>query len=97
MYEKQTLQVDKLPTFSREQVEGNIQADDLAAARQIVSELTRTADECAAKQTPKPTPRPSTPPVSKPPGPPVSTPVSTPVTTPSGNGTPNPDDCDGVR
>lgn len=102
MFEKQQLQVDKLPTFSREQVEGNIQADDLNAARQIVSELQRTADECAAKQTPKPTPKPSTPPASKPPvsKPPVSTPPSTPASTPvssSGNGTPNPDDCDGVR
>lgn len=102
MFEKQQLQVDKLPTFSREQVEGNIQADDLNAARQIVSELQRTADECAAKQTPKPSPKPSTPPTSKPPvsKPPVSTPPSTPTSTPvspSGNGTPNPDDCDGVR
>lgn len=107
VYEKQTLLVDKLPTYSREQVEGTIQADDLAAARQIVTELQRTADECAAKPTPKPstTPKPTTSvkpstPVSTPPKPPattpVSTPASTPVSTPS-NGTVNPDDCDGVR
>ena len=100
MYEQQTLQVDKLPTYSREQVEGNIQADDLNSARQIVSELQRTAAECAAKPTPKPTPKPSTPPPSsKPPvsKPPASTaPPSTPASTPT-NGTPSPDDCDGVR
>ena len=105
IYEKQTLLVDKLPTYSREQVEGTIQADDLAAARQIVTELKRTADECAARPTPKPTPKPSTTvkpttPVSTPPKPPATTPVSTPasppVSTPS-NGTVNPDDCDGVR
>ncbi|MEU4196733.1 protein phosphatase 2C domain-containing protein [Kribbella sp. NPDC026611] len=108
VFERQNLQVNKLPTYSREQVEGNIQADNLAGARSIVSELQRTADECAAKTkptpTPKPpTPKPSTPPVSKPPvskppvtTPPRTTPVSTtPSTTPS---TPvDPDDCDGVR
>ncbi|MEU4390946.1 protein phosphatase 2C domain-containing protein [Kribbella sp. NPDC023855] len=112
LYEKQDLQVDKLPTYSREQVEGTIQADDLAAARQIVSELQRTAQECAAKATPKPSPKPSTPPatvtppVTKPPvtKPPVTTPASTPVSAPAstpastpGNGTVNPGDCDGVR
>jgi protein phosphatase len=110
MYEKQTLQVDKLPTYSREQVEGTIQADDLTAARSIVSELQRTAEECAAKQTPKPTttPKPSTPPasgkpVTTPPKPPATVPVSTaPSTAPSStpstpDGSVNPDDCDGVR
>ena len=110
MYEKQTLQVDKLPTYSREQVEGTIQADDLTAARSIVSELQRTAEECAAKQTPKPTttPKPSTPPasgkpVTTPPKPPVTVPASTaPSSTPSTppstpDGSVNPDDCDGVR
>jgi protein phosphatase len=106
VYERQSLEVNKLPTYSREQVEGNIQADDLAGARGIVSELQRTAAECATKPTPTVTPPPSTPvskpPVSKPPvsKPPASTPVSTtptttPTTTPS---TPvDPDDCDGVR
>ena len=59
VYEKQTLQVDKLPTYSRQQVEGTIQADDLAGARTIVTELQRTADECAAKATPKPTTKPA--------------------------------------
>ena len=105
VYERQTLQVDKLPTYSREQVEGNIQADNLAGARAIVSELQRTADECAkAKTTPTPTPKPSTPattgkPVSTPPKPPVTTPVVRPSTTPSATpSTPvDPDDCDGVR
>ncbi|WP_433013024.1 PP2C family protein-serine/threonine phosphatase [Kribbella sp. CA-294648] len=103
LYEKQELQVDKLPTYSREQVEGTIQADDLAAARQIVSELQRTAQECAAKATPKPSPKPSTPPATVTPPvskPPVSTPASTPVSAPAstpGNGTVNPGDCDGVR
>ncbi|GAA1563944.1 Stp1/IreP family PP2C-type Ser/Thr phosphatase [Kribbella sancticallisti] len=99
MYEKQTLEVDKLPTYSREQVEGTIQADDLAAARQIVTELQRAADECAAKPTPKPSTPPATvkPPVSTPPKPPVTTtPATTPTGTPS-NGAVNPDDCDGVR
>jgi protein phosphatase len=105
-YEKQTLQVDKLPTYSRQQVEGTIQADDLASARTIVSELQRTADDCAAKKTPKPpttTPKPSTPPAS---GKPASTPAKPPASrataslpttsasTPSGT---NPDECDGVR
>jgi protein phosphatase len=101
VYERQELQVDKLPTYSREQVEGNIQADDLAGARAIVAELQHTAAECAArvKPTPSPTPKPSTPVPSKPPvsKPPTSTvPASTtPTTTPS---TPvDPDDCDGVR
>ena len=104
IYEVQTLQVDKLPTYSREQVEGTIQADDLASARTIVSELQRTADECAAKATPKPTPKPSTPPAStKPPasGKPVSTPTSRPTAAPSSTpSTPDgtsADDCDGVR
>jgi protein phosphatase len=108
VYERQTLQVDSLPTYSREQVEGNIQADNLAGARSIVSELQRTAAECAAKAkpTPTPTPKPSTPPVSKPPAskPPVTTPpkTTTPVTTrpstaPTTPGQVDPDDCDGVR
>ncbi|WP_371406180.1 protein phosphatase 2C domain-containing protein [Kribbella sp. NBC_00662] len=110
VYERQSLQVDKLPTYSREQVEGNIQADNLAGARSIVAELQQTAAECAAKPkpTPTPTPKPSTPPVSKPPvskppvsKPPVTTPVVHPSTTPTSPGsttTPgSPDDCDGVR
>ncbi|MFG1819196.1 PP2C family protein-serine/threonine phosphatase [Kribbella sp. NPDC049174] len=100
VYEKQTLQVDKLPTYSREQVESNIQADDLAGARTIVSELERTAAECAAKAkpTPTPTPKPSTT-VPAPPAtvkPPTTTPSTTPTTSPT-TGTVNPDDCDGVR
>ncbi|WP_433164051.1 PP2C family protein-serine/threonine phosphatase [Kribbella sp. CA-247076] len=105
VYEKQELQVDKLPTYSREQVESNIQADDLPGARTIVSELQRAAAECAAqaKPTPKPTPtpRPSTPPAtvppaSVPPKPPTTTPTPSPTGTPT-NGPVNPDDCDGVR
>jgi protein phosphatase len=100
VYEKQTLQVDKLPTYSRQQVEGTIQADNLAGARTIVTELQRTADECAAKATPKPTTKPTTTPsgkpVTTPPKTPVSsTPTSTPTSTPSNGG--SPDDCDGVR
>ncbi|MGC4936777.1 PP2C family protein-serine/threonine phosphatase [Kribbella sp. DT2] len=102
VYEQKTLQVDKLPTYNREQVEGNIQADDLDAAQTIVNELQRAADECAAQQKPPPpTPRPTTPPasgkppVSTPPKPPASTPASTPTT--PGNGAADPDDCDGVR
>ncbi len=96
VYEKQTLQVDKLPTYSRQQVEGTIQADDLAGARTIVTELQRTADECAAKATPKPTTKPSTTPSGKPVSTPPTTPVpSTPTSTPSNGG--SPDDCDGVR
>ncbi|TDO67271.1 protein phosphatase [Kribbella sp. VKM Ac-2571] len=113
VYERQALQVDKLPTYSRQQVEGNIQADNLAGARSIVAELQRTAAECAArvKPTPTPTPKPSTPPVSKPAvstppvsKPPVSKPpVSSPPasTAPTGTASPStpvdPDDCDGVR
>ncbi|MEU8226011.1 protein phosphatase 2C domain-containing protein [Kribbella sp. NPDC048915] len=104
VYERQSLQVDKLPTYSREQVEGNIQADDLPGARSIVAELQHTADECAAQR--KPTPKPSTPvskpPASKPPSPPPATtapattkPTTTPTTTPSAPV--DPDDCDGVR
>ncbi|MGW6281942.1 PP2C family protein-serine/threonine phosphatase [Kribbella sp. NPDC055071] len=100
VFERQTLQVDKLPTYNRQQVENDIQADDLAGARTIVSELQRTADECAAKAkpTPTPTPKPSTPPATTPAKPPATVPASTtptPSTTPS---TPvDPDDCDGVR
>ncbi|GAA0574554.1 serine/threonine-protein phosphatase [Kribbella sandramycini] len=92
------LQVDKLPAYNRQQVEGNIQADDLAGARAIVSELQRTADECAKKTNP---PVKTTPPPSKPP---VSTPVSTPPasktpppSSPPPGGQTDPDDCDGVR
>jgi serine/threonine protein phosphatase PrpC len=107
IYEVQQLQVDKLPTYSREQVEGTIQADDLGDARMIVGELQRTADECATRPTPTPTPprpsttRPSTPrpssttaPISKPPSKPPVT-VTTPLSTPPAD--PNPADCDGVR
>jgi PPM family protein phosphatase len=108
VYERQALQVDKLPTYSREQVEANIQADNLPGARSIVAELQHTAAECAAKvkPTPTPTPKPSTPPVSKPAvsTPPVSKPpVSSPPpsTAPTGTASPStpvdPDDCDGVR
>jgi protein phosphatase len=106
-FEKQTLQVDKLPTYNRQQVEGTIQADNLAAARTIVSELQRTADDCAAQKAPKPTPtpkpRPSTPPAS---GKPASTPpkppaskatVSLPTASASTPGGTNPDECDGAR
>jgi PPM family protein phosphatase len=106
VYEKQDLQVDKLPTYSREQVENNIQADDLPGARTIVSELERTAAECAAKAkpTPSPTPKPSTtvpapPTTAKPPTtvkPPTTAPATAPSTSPT-TGTVNPDDCDGVR
>ena len=108
VYERQTLQVDKLPTYNRQQVEGNIQADDLPGARTIVSELQRAADECAkaTKPTPSPTPtvRPTTPrpsgpassrpPASKPPT--TAKPSTTPSSTPT-NGSVDPDDCDGVR
>ncbi len=100
VYEKQQqLQVDKLPTYNRQQVESNIEADDLAGARAIVGELQRTADECAKKlapPTPKPSVKPSNPPVSQPPA------TTVPTKTPSGTasspgGTANPDDCDGVK
>ncbi|ADB29192.1 protein serine/threonine phosphatase [Kribbella flavida DSM 17836] len=105
VHEQKTLEVDKLPTYNREQVEGTIQADDLAAAREIVEELQRAADACAgqqAKTTPSPrpgTPAPSTPPASGKPvvsKPPVSVPVAPPSSTPT-NGAVGPDDCDGVR
>ncbi len=102
VYEKQTLQVDKLPTYSREQVENNIQADDLPGARTVVSELERTAAECAAqaKPTPSPTPKPSTtvpaPPTTAKPPTTVKPPTTAPSTSPT-TGTVNPDDCDGVR
>ena len=102
VYERQALQVDKLPTYSREQVESNIQADNLAGARSIVSELQHTAAECAAKTkpTPTPTPKPSTPKPSVPPAtgkpvptppkttPPRTAPVSHPTTVPP-SGTPS--------
>ncbi|MET7278653.1 protein phosphatase 2C domain-containing protein [Kribbella sp. NPDC005582] len=100
VFEKQQLQVDKLPTYNRQQVEGNIEADDLAGARVIVSELQRTAEECAKKLTPPtPTPKPSTtppkPPASKAPTTaPSSTAPSSTASTPNGV---NPDDCDGVK
>src|SRR5690349_17762257 len=106
VYERQSLQVDKLPTYSREQVEGNIQADNLAGARSIVATLEQTAAQCAAKTkptptpTPKPTVKPSTtvpaskPPVKTPPKP-STAPVTTPTTTPSAPV--DPDNCDGVR
>lgn len=98
VFEKQQLQVDKLPTYNRQQVESSIEADDLAGARAIVSELQRTAEECAKKLTP-PAPKPSTTP-SK--GPVSKAPTTAPTKTPSGTastpgGTANPDDCDGVK
>jgi PPM family protein phosphatase len=103
VFEKQTLQVDKLPTYSREQVESNIQADDLPGARTIVTELQRTAAECAAKAKPTPTPTPGTPkpstPVTTAPAtskPPTTVPSTAPSSTPT-TGPVNPDDCDGVR
>ncbi|MGZ0149763.1 PP2C family protein-serine/threonine phosphatase [Kribbella sp. WER1] len=108
VYERQSLQVDKLPTYSREQVEGNIQADNLAGARSIVAQLEQTAAQCAAKAKQTPTPKPTVPPkpsttvpVSKPPStvrptvPTTAKPTTTPTATPS---TPvDTDDCDGVR
>ncbi|HEY3556366.1 MAG TPA: protein phosphatase 2C domain-containing protein [Kribbella sp.] len=98
VYERQSLQVDKLPTYSREQVEGNIQADNLAGARSIVAELQQTAAECAAKLKPTPTPKPSTP-ASKPPvsSPPVTRTSTAPSTSTSPSTPVDPDDCDGVR
>jgi protein phosphatase len=103
VYEQQRLQVDRLPTYSREQVEGTIQADSLSDARTIVGQLQQTADECAAKPTPKPTPKPPPVTVSKPvtkaPTKPASKPTiaspSTPASTPTVPVDPN--DCDGVR
>jgi hypothetical protein len=86
IYEMQPLQVDKLPTYSRERVEGNIQADDLDDARSIVGELQRTADECAARPAPKPTtprptlPKPTTPKPTAPKPPARTTPVARPST-----------------
>lgn len=102
LYERQTLEVDRLPTYNRQQVEANIQADDLSGARQIVAELQRTADDCAKLPLPPTTPPPTVSPNptgSIRPGttvPPRTTPVTTPPTTPS---TPpnGPDDCDGAR
>jgi PPM family protein phosphatase len=104
IYEVQKLQVDKLPTYSREQVEGTIQADDLNDARTIISELQRTADECAARPAPRPTtPKPTTPkpstrkpptgttrPVTKPPvsKPPVTPPATTAPTAGTTSATP---------
>jgi PPM family protein phosphatase len=97
VYERQSLQVDKLPTYSREQVEGNIQADNLAGARSIVAELQQTAAQCAAKATPTPTPKPkptvkpsTTVPASKPPvsKPPVTKPPVTTTTVPKPSTTP---------
>ncbi|MFG1907001.1 PP2C family protein-serine/threonine phosphatase [Kribbella sp. NPDC048928] len=105
VYERQSLQVDKLPTYSREQVEGNIQADNLAGARSIVAELQQTATECAAKIKPTPTPTPTVkppvtvPPTSKPPvsKPPVTQTSASTSTSPSPSTPVDPDDCDGVR
>lgn len=89
VYEVQPLLVDKLPTFRREQVEQTISATNLQDARNIVSELTQLAAECARMhETPTPTPKPSTPaasskpPVSKPPASkPATTRPSTPPST----------------
>src|SRR4051812_14459129 len=104
VYEQQRLQVDKLPTYSREQVEGSIQADSLSDARTIVGKLQQTADACAAKPPPKPTPKPPpvtvSKPVTKPPAVPASKPPSKPATTaPSISGSTTPTvpvdhDCD---
>ncbi|HZX06596.1 PP2C family protein-serine/threonine phosphatase [Kribbella sp.] len=110
VYERQSLQVDKLPTYSRQQVEGNIQADNLAGARSIVAQLQQTAAQCAAKIKPTPTPKPTPKPTVKPkptvpvkpttklttPKPPVTVATTPkPTTTPS---TPvDTEDCDGVR
>src|SRR6266508_47755 len=80
VYEVQTLQVDQLPRFRREQVEASISATNLQDARAIVAELRRLAEECAKqatptpKPTPTPTPTPTKPPASKPP--PVTKPTA---------------------
>jgi protein phosphatase len=102
VYEQQRLQVDKLPTYNREQVESNIQADSLSDARTIVGKLQQAADDCAAKPTPTPKPPPVTvgsKPGTKPPTKPVSKPTTAPPSIPGS--TPsvpvNPDNCGGVR
>jgi PPM family protein phosphatase len=89
VYEVQTLEVDDLPRFRREQVEATISATDLADARSIVNELRQLAEECArqATPTPKPTPKPSTP-ASRPPSQPPSVRPSTPATS---SAVPNPE------
>lgn len=102
LYELQQLQVDKLPTYSREQVEGTIQADDLNDARMIVATLQQAADECAQRPatprpvTPRPagtaSPRPGSPPVAPTAGVPVPTPA-----TPTSSAAVDPSNCDGVR
>jgi protein phosphatase len=43
VYEESTLDVDELPTFSRERIESTINADDLAHARAIVERLADAA------------------------------------------------------
>jgi protein phosphatase len=101
VYEQQLLQVDKLPTYNREQVEGNIQADSLGDARTIVGKLQQAANDCAVKPTPKPTPKPPPVTVSRPGTKPPTKPVSKATTTPTSAATPtvpvNSDNCGGVR
>jgi protein phosphatase len=102
LYELQQLQVDNLPTYSREQVEGTIQADDLDDAKSIVATLQQAADECAQQPTAPPSTRPSTP---RPSDTASSVPSRPPVTAggvpPTPGATPSPRvdpaNCDGVR
>jgi serine/threonine protein phosphatase PrpC len=102
VYEVQTVEVDDLPRFRREQVEATISATDLADARSIVNELRQLAEECARQATPTPTPkptpstRPSTPRASTPPSRPPSTRPSTPATS-SAVPTPESAECGATR
>jgi PPM family protein phosphatase len=104
VYEVQTLEVDDLPRFRREQVEATISATDLPDARSIVGELRQLAEECARQATPTPKPTPSTRPSSKP-SPPPSRPPSTQPSTPrastpatsSAIPTPGSAECGGAR
>jgi PPM family protein phosphatase len=85
VFEVQTLQVDQLPTYRRDEVEATMPATSLTDAHAIVARLQTEAAECARQATP--TPRPSTTPSTPvkpttPGGAPSGRPTAPPKTTP---------------
>ena len=94
VFEVQTLQIDQLPTYRRNEVEATMPATSLADAHAIVTRLQTEAVECARQNTP--TPKPSTPvkpttpgnPPSGRPTQPTQPPQTTPTSAPTSTTTP---------
>ena len=74
VYEVQQLPIRVLPPYYQERVRSGIPVDNVAAARQTVTELAQAAKRCASQASPTPTPRPTP---ARPPAP-VRTPAPQP-------------------